>query len=116
MAEEAKNPRSLAAEKVCPACNESYTDRNLVVCPRDRTMLLTPRMTDSWRRSVRSGERKHCRQCRGSFEISQTICPNDGGVLEMYDGAVGETALLEERFRPIEFVRDEPLFSLYSAI
>ncbi len=28
--------------KKCPACNEEYQDVNLVVCPRDRTMLLTP--------------------------------------------------------------------------
>ncbi|MBX3150171.1 protein kinase [Candidatus Obscuribacterales bacterium] len=28
--------------KKCPACNEEYQDTNLVVCPKDRTMLLTP--------------------------------------------------------------------------
>ncbi len=28
--------------KKCPACNEEYQDSNLVVCPKDRTMLLTP--------------------------------------------------------------------------
>lgn len=28
--------------KKCPACNEEYQDTQLVVCPKDRTMLLTP--------------------------------------------------------------------------
>ena len=110
---------SLVGSKACPACNVEYFDTNLVVCPKDRTMLLTRRKpTFSWFECAKNSERamKRCPQCSEIFLARYENCKFDNTELEPYDYRSMEVPVLEDRFRLSEYMGTDGLFQTFSAV
>lgn len=94
------------ADKICPACNRGYK-YNMVMCPVDRTMLLSPQFNvscgnelEDWLRRSPFEDSKHCVKClRHYFKPESDICPNDNEPLvECVTIEKGPGPTLEDRY------------------
>ncbi|MCA9804633.1 MAG: serine/threonine protein kinase [Cyanobacteria bacterium HKST-UBA02] len=110
---------AISRQRKCPACNRVY-QAPLVVCPKDRTMLLS-RMEpasdfDCWLEDAGMFTWRICEQCKRCFdEEKYGVCPEDGTWLTPYPVTVREGPLLEERFRLLGFLGKNHLFAVYLA-
>lgn len=110
---------SVIGSKACPTCGAEYFDTNLVVCPKDRTMLLTRRKpTFSWFECAKNSERamKRCPQCSKIFLARYETCKFDNAELEAYDFRSMNVPVLEERYQLSEYIGTDGLFQIFSAV
>jgi|AGTN01.2.fsa_nt_gi Serine/threonine protein kinase len=76
------------AFKICPACDRGY-DQEMVICPADRTMLLTPQFNvscgnelEDWLHQSPYVDSRHCVQClRHFYKHDSDRCPHDNSLL-----------------------------------
>lgn len=104
--------------KKCPACNEEFEDWNLVVCPKDRTMLLTPTMrTATWFECAKKADEplKRCPECNKLFANAYLHCRYDKVELESFDFRTLKAPVLEERYQLEAYQSTDKLFQTYSA-
>ncbi|MBX9669692.1 MAG: serine/threonine protein kinase [Candidatus Obscuribacterales bacterium] len=101
--------------KACPMCNTEYLNNNLVVCPKDRTMLLTPEIPNDWfdwREAAQS-----CPQCSALYyHFLSPTCPRDGEKLVPLGENPFDPPVLEGRFKLIGFVEKGDIFEEYEAL
>lgn len=109
---------ALTPTKMCPACSTIYTDPNLVVCKKDRTMLLSNRRgaTGDWWEDSRNCRKKYCKVCHQEFESDLWFCPNDNTTLRVRDIKLVEAPLLEGRYKPTAHIADLASHSIYSGV
>lgn len=104
--------------KKCPACNTEYRDTAYIVCPKDRTMLLTPIVSPEtdWFTIVKSTSEKTCPQCSSMHtEPSELFCPTDGAELRVTVEDDVMVPVVADRYRLLSYVGRDKIFETYLA-
>lgn len=94
------------ALKICPTCDRGY-DRDMVLCPADKTMLLTPRFNmssgndlEDWLNQSPYIDSRHCAKCHKHFyKLDSERCPHDNALLiPCNTSQKGKGPTLEDRY------------------
>lgn len=106
--------------KRCPACNTEYNDTAFVVCPTDRTMLLTVRgygdPPPDWFSIVKSADCKTCPQCSATYTNATDIfCTLDGTELKVTGQDDVLVPVVADRYCLLSYVGRDKIFETYLA-
>ncbi|MBZ0188761.1 MAG: serine/threonine protein kinase, partial [Candidatus Obscuribacterales bacterium] len=110
----------LLIAKKCPACNRQYNS-DLVVCPKDRTMLLAVQRPEEstfqgWLYDSKYFNAFYCDDCKEYFRnFNMSTCPTDSKQLIKSPVEVRKGPLLESRFQLKSYIGKNSLFAVYLA-
>lgn len=104
--------------KACPRCNEVFLDTNLVVCPKDKTLLLSPPRGEwNWFEHAKEPETiyNRCPKCEGIYGLNVRHCPDDKEELIQLAITQTKAPVLEDRYQFLSYLTSDKLFETYVA-